>query len=499
MQGKIGAAPIPGVSEAYDPIKGTWSKYPLNQAGNVNGGSWHCVISRFTQNQEATYDFLAFMANRKNAFYNVTHGFTGVQPGMRDEYLPPAGTATLAEWHAQGWNEDDAKAFMDAYYANLALPTQEPYLRIPGAADYWHQLDIRLSALLAGQTTPQKALDDTAAAWEEITNRYGREQQRALYLASFCRMSGSTALSGTRITPSAASMRSPRRRPHGDELVFKYLMLGPAILWVIGLTFFPLANVIRYSFANYILGRGITGYVGFANYAEVLHSAQFWNSILITVIYVGITIPLEIVLGFLLAWVVNLGAPGTRVFRALITSPLFTMEVAIGYLGITLFSSEGGLVTWLLGKVGISIPWLSTATGGLTAAMILEVWRWTPFVFLLALAALASIPEEIYDAAVLDCETHWQAMRHIAIPLSWPVMSVAILLRLIEGFKAFGLPFAITSGGPGTSTQLFSIYAYLTTLQFFDFGHGSAMGIVVLGMISILVTIFFRQMRRRIA
>jgi multiple sugar transport system permease protein len=307
------------------------------------------------------------------------------------------------------------------------------------------------------------------------------------------------ALSGRQFAASAATVRGRRRRPHGDEFAFKYLMLGPAILWVVGLTFFPLADVIRYSFANYILGRGITGYVGFANYAQVLRSSEFWNSIVVTVIYVGVTIPLEIALGFLLAWVVNLGAPGTRVFRALITSPLFTMEVAIGYLGITLFSSEGGLVTWLLGHVGISIPWLSTAAGGLTAAMILEVWRWTPFVFLLALAALASIPEEIYDAAVLDCASHWQAMRHVAIPLSWPVMSVAILLRLIEGFKAFGLPFAITSGGPGTSTQLFSIYDYLTTLQFFDFGHGSAMGIVVLAMISVLITVFFRQMRRRIA
>jgi multiple sugar transport system permease protein len=130
--------------------------------------------------------------------------------------------------------------------------------------------------------------------------------------------------------------------------------------------------------------------------------------------------------------------------------------------------------------------------------MILEVWRWTPFVFLLALAALSAIPEELYDAAVLDCDTHWQAMWHIALPLAWPVMSLAVLLRLIEGFKAFGLPFAITSGGPGTSTQLFSIYDYLTTLQFFDFGHGSAMGIIVLAMISVLITIFFRQMRRKI-
>ncbi len=185
VQGKIGAAPIPGVDEAFDPINGSWKKYGLNQVGNVNGGSWHGVISRYSENQQATYDFLAFMANRKNAYYNITHGFTGVQPGMRYEYLPPEGTGTLDEWQAQGWNRDDAKQFLDAYYANLALPVQEPYLRIPGAAEYWHELDIRLSALLAGQVKPKDALDATAAAWEQITNRYGRDNQKALYRASF--------------------------------------------------------------------------------------------------------------------------------------------------------------------------------------------------------------------------------------------------------------------------------------------------------------------------
>jgi multiple sugar transport system permease protein len=291
--------------------------------------------------------------------------------------------------------------------------------------------------------------------------------------------------------------RRPTRRL-SDERVFKYVMLAPAILWVAALTFFPLFEVLRYSFASYVLGRGITGYVGFRNYAEVLGSMQFWHSILITVIYVLVTVPIEVVLGFLLAWLVNLHAPGTKFFRMLLTAPLFTMEVAIGYLGITLFSAQGGLLSSMLNLFGISIPWLSTATWGLAAAMILEVWRWTPFVFLLALAALAAIPEEIYDAAVIDCDSHWQIMHHIAVPLAWPVMTVAVLFRLIEGFKAFGLPFALTSGGPGTSTQLFSIFDYLTTVQFFDFGQGSAMGIVVLIMLSVVIALFFGQMRPRL-
>ena len=177
-----------------------------------------------------------------------------------------------------------------------------------------------------------------------------------------------------------------RRTEYGS--VFKYVLLLPAVLWVIGFTFIPLISVIQYSFANYVMGEGITGYVGFANYLDVLTSDRFWHSMMVTAIYVAISVPIEVVLGFLAAWLVNLGAPWSRGFRVIIGAPLFTMEVAIGYLGVTLFSSQGGLVASLLGLVGIDIPWLSTASGGLAAAIILDVWRWTSFVFLIVVAAL---------------------------------------------------------------------------------------------------------------
>jgi multiple sugar transport system permease protein len=283
-----------------------------------------------------------------------------------------------------------------------------------------------------------------------------------------------------------------------SERAFKYGMLLPAVLWVIAFTFFPIFSAFNYSFTTYVLGRGITGYVGFRNYYAVLTDAGFWHSLLITLIYVGAAVPLEVCIGFLLAWVITVGLPGKGFFRSVLTAPLFTMEVAIGYLGVTLFTSEGGLVSTLLAAIGIQIPWMSTGEGGLAAAILLDVWQWTPFVFLMALAALGSIPDEIYDAAMLEASSHWQVLKHVALPLAWPVMTVAILLRLIEGLKSFGLPFALTSGGPGTSTQLFSIMAYLTTIQFFDFGRGSAMGIIYLIMASVVITVFFRQMRKRI-
>ena len=282
------------------------------------------------------------------------------------------------------------------------------------------------------------------------------------------------------------------------ERGFKYALLAPAVIWVIGLTFFPIVAAVHFSFVNYVLGEGITGFVGFDNYVRVLTDGGFWYSIFITLVYVLVTVPIEVCAGFVLAWIITIGLPGKSFFRPILTAPLFTMEVAIGYLGVTLFTDQGGLVTTLLAAVGIHIEWLSTGAGGLAAAMILDMWIWTPFVFLMSLAGLSAIPNDIYDAAMLEASSHWEVFRHVALPLAWPVLTIAILLRIIEGMKSFGLPYALTSGGPGTSTQLFSILADLTTIQFTDFGRGSAMGVLYLILVSVVITIFFKQMRKRI-
>jgi multiple sugar transport system substrate-binding protein len=185
VQGRVGATLIPGTTDAFNPITGQWDKFPLNVLGNTNGGSWHCVISRLSKQKEVTYDFLAFMANKKNAFFNSANGWTGVQPGMKYEYFPPVGTATFNEWAKQGWDKGDATAFLDAYYKNLVLPEQQIYLRIPGAAEYWHELDVRVSSVLSDARKPKEALDDIYQAWEQITDRYGRESQKKLYAESY--------------------------------------------------------------------------------------------------------------------------------------------------------------------------------------------------------------------------------------------------------------------------------------------------------------------------
>jgi multiple sugar transport system substrate-binding protein len=185
VQGRVGATIIPGTTESFNPLTNQWEKSTLNTVGNTNGGSWHCVISRLSKQKEAAYDFLAFMANKKNAFFNVTNGWTGVQPGMKYEYFAPVGTGTVEEWENQGWDKNDATAYLNAYYANLILPAQQIYLRIPGASEYWQELDVRISSVLSGSTKPKEALDDIYQAWERITDRYGRESQKKLYAQSY--------------------------------------------------------------------------------------------------------------------------------------------------------------------------------------------------------------------------------------------------------------------------------------------------------------------------
>jgi multiple sugar transport system substrate-binding protein len=185
VQGRVGATIIPGTTEAFNPLTNQWEQNSLNAVGNTNGGSWHCVISQRSKQKEAAYDFLAFMANKRNAFFNVTNGWTGVQPAMKYEYFSPVGTGKVEEWEYQGWDKDDAVAYLNAYYANLVLPAQQIYLRIPGAADYWHELDVRVSAVLSGATKTKEALDDIYHAWERITDRCGRESQKKLYADSY--------------------------------------------------------------------------------------------------------------------------------------------------------------------------------------------------------------------------------------------------------------------------------------------------------------------------
>ncbi len=183
--GKTGAAPMPGTTEYYDIEAGKWVKTEEpNMVGNTTGGSWAGVISKFSDAPEATYYLLALMATPEKSLIYAARGWDGVDPGRYSHFLDPQGTASIDEYLAAGWDEADIRDYTSAYYENFNAEQQFPYLRIPGTFEYWTQLDIHLSEAATGQATPEEALKATAADFEEVTDRLGREQQLQSYKES---------------------------------------------------------------------------------------------------------------------------------------------------------------------------------------------------------------------------------------------------------------------------------------------------------------------------
>jgi multiple sugar transport system permease protein len=274
----------------------------------------------------------------------------------------------------------------------------------------------------------------------------------------------------------------------------KYLFLLPSVFWIIAFSFFPLIWSLGISFFNYRLGRPLQ-FAGLDKFAKVFSDYKVANAAKVTLIYVLVGVVVEIVLGLFLALLFNQKMRGRQFFRTLFSMPLFATPVAVGFLAITIFYEEGGPVNSLLGLAGIKIAWLSHPDWALVAILILEVWQWTPFCFLVFLASLQSLPEEIYEAAALDYTSQWQIFKRLTLPLLQPVIIIVFLLRLIEAVKVFDFPFILTKGGPGTATEVYSMFVYRTGLKFFDLGYASALAYVLLIAMMIIVTFFFKRMR----
>ncbi|HMC14902.1 MAG TPA: extracellular solute-binding protein, partial [Albitalea sp.] len=185
VKGKVGVAPMPGTREHYSVAQGSWVKTAQpNQVGNVTGGSWAGVISKYSRAPEATYYLLALMANKEKSRVYAARGWDGIDPGRSFHFLPPDGTAKIEDYLKFGWAEADVRDYSKAYFDNFTNKLQLPYLRIPGAFSYWQALDVHLGEAVNGQMSPEAALKAAAVDFEEITIRLGREQQRRAYRAS---------------------------------------------------------------------------------------------------------------------------------------------------------------------------------------------------------------------------------------------------------------------------------------------------------------------------
>lgn len=182
VRGRVGASVLPMAEQYWDFETDEWVDNPADRrVGNTTGGSWHGVVSAFSENPEAVYSFLSLMAIRPVSIWGANNGWTGVDPGYSYQMLEPRGSATIEDYIAAGWDPNDVQDYLDAYYDTFNADSMLTYLRIPGTFEYWDVLDRNLSSAMAGDMTAQEALDQTAEVWEQITDRLDRDEQLRLY------------------------------------------------------------------------------------------------------------------------------------------------------------------------------------------------------------------------------------------------------------------------------------------------------------------------------
>jgi multiple sugar transport system permease protein len=170
----------------------------------------------------------------------------------------------------------------------------------------------------------------------------------------------------------------------------------------------------------------------------------------------------------------------------------------MGYLGLTIFHEQVGAVNTVLRALGVVNlpPWFSDVWLARLTIVLVDIWQWTPFCFLVLLAGLQALPDEIYEAAALDSSSGWDIFRFVTLPLLAPVLFTVTMLRLVEAFKILDIPFSMTNGGPGAATQTLSFYIYLTGLRNFNAGYASALAYLLLLMVLIISFYFFNRLRQ---
>jgi len=216
----------------------------------------------------------------------------------------------------------------------------------------------------------------------------------------------------------------------------------------------------------------------------------------ITFIFVAAAVLTEMVLGFAIALFMNQEIRARGALRAVMILPIFATPIALGYLARAIFYEEGGPINSLLSTFGLpQPPWLSSPEWARVATIVSDVWQWTPFVFIIALAGLQSLPQEVIEASEVDGSTGWQGLRFITLPLMAPILWLIFLLRAIDSFKVLDIPQGLTLGGPGRATEYFSLFNYRTARKFFDYGGAAAQAFLLLVIVMILVSLLWGRIR----
>ncbi len=276
--------------------------------------------------------------------------------------------------------------------------------------------------------------------------------------------------------------------------------LLPLIAILVVFTIYPLGYNIYLSFHEYAPLKRSLVFVGGDNWSKLMSDDRFWQSLTITFSYFAIALAIELVLGMAIALLLDSDEAGFSILRAMLTLTLVIPPAITGMMFLLMEDPEFGVMSYALEWLGLldsTTPILATPALALAGVLVAEVWQWTPFMVLIMLAGLRSLPQEPYEAAMLDGASGWQTFRRITLPMMSKVIAVAILIRGIDLFRVFDYVYVMTSGGPGTSTYTLSLYAWQQTFSFIKWGYGATLSLVTLMLILIIANLFIWRAKVR--
>jgi multiple sugar transport system permease protein len=278
-----------------------------------------------------------------------------------------------------------------------------------------------------------------------------------------------------------------------------WAFVGPAVAVLLLLNTFPLIFTLALSFSRVSTDTGLA-FSGFSldNWRILLRDPSFWHSLEFTAIFTVLAVVVEYAVAFGLALLLWHDMPGAGFFRVLFSIPMMMAPVAIGFMWRMLYDQTNGPIDAILRATHLgSPPWLSNTHWVLPAVVIMDVWEWTPLLFLLLLAGLQGIPEDALEAAQLDGATSWQAMVHVIFPILLPISVMAVFLRMVDSFGVFGQIFLLTGGGPGSASTSTTLFAFFQGFQSFNVGYGASIALALL-VLALVVAILYLSATRRV-
>ncbi|HEU4657352.1 MAG TPA: sugar ABC transporter permease [Capillimicrobium sp.] len=281
-----------------------------------------------------------------------------------------------------------------------------------------------------------------------------------------------------------------------DRIPLGARFLAPLLVLVGLVVAYPLGYSLWLSLTSRTITQRETEFVGLDQYTGLLSDGEFGTAMRNTLVFVVLAVTIELVLGLLLALALQRQERVRNLTRSFLLTPMFVTPIAVGLMFRFLLNQQLGAIPQLLDVFGITIDFFGSSLALITIVFI-DVWQWTPFMVLLLLAGLESLPRQPFEAARIDGASTWMTFRRVTLPLLRPVIGIAVLLRALDAFKIFEYVFATTRGGPGDATITAQFEIYRTGFQFFRLAEAAAMAFVLVGIVLLLSIALYRLLMRQ--